>query len=560
MSNENKDHSQKQKPKLTLQNQRLRDLQQQLDKLSESHGSLLEQNQRIEQKLDDLKSLLENRPDIITSQVDEPSDKQYEDRLVFDRPQSRKVLSDALEKVQKRLILVCPWLTSWATAVVIEKCEELINRGVRIDIGWGKLEDLARDRIDTRFWYGALPKLRELENKHPGYLKLKELGTHEKFLVCDNNFAMLGSHNFLTSKESSPEFEVGILIEDTNTIQKLINRFDESTFDESAAVDYLSREGDTYDLEEQPIEIEVLKKIIENAQKRVAENEQKTGVKLPPPQTPPVTPLRHEESIGLLTKSEKSDDSPTNKSTPHPPKLNSTGRTRKRTRQSEVGNDLGVTSTASSDKKPDFPVSNKPKEEAVKPPIIRQSRGRGEIIVELNWSQGTRPDGSKTAIDLDLGCLYELKDGRQKNAIQALDESFGNFSITPYIHLGEDDRKGDKGETLRINDDKVAEFKRILVYAYIYEGIAKWSEANGVVVKIKLPQVIDHQPDIEVKLDDHREGINVRAIALFENFDDKTFTVSTKENYYTDQREMDKAFYWGLNWVDGSKKGEKWIF
>ena len=70
MSNENKDNSQKQKPKLILQNQRLRELQQQLDKLSESHGSLLEQNQRIEQKLDDLKSLLENRPDIITSQVD----------------------------------------------------------------------------------------------------------------------------------------------------------------------------------------------------------------------------------------------------------------------------------------------------------------------------------------------------------------------------------------------------------------------------------------------------------------------------------------------------------
>jgi len=554
MSNENKDNLQKQKPKRSWQNQRLRELQQQLDKLSESHGSLLEQNQRIEQKLDDLKSLLENRPDIITSQVDEPSDKQYEDRLVFNRPQSRKVLSDALENVQKRLILVCPWLTSWATAVVIEKCEELIKRGVRIDIGWGKLEDLARDQIDTS-WYGALPKLRELQNEHPEFLNLKKLGTHEKFLVCDNNFAMLGSHNFLTSKESSPEFEVGILIEDTNTIQKLIDHFDESTFDKSAALDYLSREGDTYDLEydleEQPIEIEVLKKMIENAQKRVAENEQKTVVKLPSPQTPPVTILRNEEPIVLLTKSEKSDDYPTNKSTPQPTTLNSNPITRPRTRQSEVGNNLGVTSTASSDKKPEFPVSNKPKEEAVKPiPIITPSGGRGEIIVQLNWSQGTRPDGSKTAIDLDLGCLYELKNG-EKNSIQAIDKFFGDFSTTPYIHLGEDERKGDKGETLRINNDKVAEFNRILVYAWIYEGIAKWSDAHGV-VKIKLLQVIN-QPDIEVKLDDHRDGINVCAIALFENVDNKTFTVSKKENYYTDQREMDEAFNWGIQWTSGSK-------
>ena len=359
MSNENKDHLQKQKPKRSWQNQRLRELQQQLDKLSESHGNLLEQNKRIEQKLDNLKSLLENKPNTITSQVDEAIDKQYEDPLVFNRPHSRKVLSDALENVQERLILVCPWLTSWATAVVIEKCEELIKRGVRIDIGWGKLEDLARDQIDT-FWYGALPKLRELQNEHPDLLNLKKLGTHEKFLVCDNKFAMLGSHNFLTSKESSPEFEVGILIEDTNTIQKLINRFDESTFDKSAALHYLSHKAETYDFEEQPIEIEVLKKFIENARKIVDENEQKTVDKLPPPPTPPVTTLRNGESIVLTTQSEKSADSSTNKSTLQPTKLNSNPRTRPRTRQSEVGNNLGVTSTASSDKKPEFPVSNKP--------------------------------------------------------------------------------------------------------------------------------------------------------------------------------------------------------
>lgn len=549
MSNENKDPSQKQKPKLILQNQRLRELQQKLDKLSESHGSLLEQNQRIEQKLEDLKSLLENRPDIITSQVDEPSDKQYEDRLVFNRGQSREVLSHALENVQKRLILVCPWLTSWATAVVIKKCEELIKRRVRIDIGWGRLEDLARDQIDT-FWYGALPKLRQLQNEYPEFLYLKELGTHEKFLVCDNNFAMLGSHNFLTSKESSPEFEVGILIKDTNTIQDLIKRFDESTFNKSAALDYLSREGDTYDLEEQPIEIEVLKKIIEKAEKRVAENKQKTVVKLPPPQTPPVTTLKNEESIVLRTKSEKSADFTTNNSTPPPPKFNSNRRTRQRTRQSEVGNDLGVTSTASSDKKPAFSVYNKPKEEAVKPPIITPSGGLGEIIVQLNWSQGTRPDGSKTAIDLDLGCLYELKDG-QKSLLQALGKSFGNFYTTPYIHLGEDDLNGDKGETLRINGDKVAEFKRILVYAYIYKGIAKWSEANGV-VKIKLPDVID-QADIEVKLEKPSDDIEVCAIALFENFDDKTFKVRKNEEYFGVQSEMDEAFNWGLQWTPGSK-------
>ena len=72
---------------------------------------------------------------------------------MFNRRESRKVLSEALEKVQERLILVCPWLTSWATAVVIEKCEELIKRGVRIDIGWGKFDVLAIDQLVDTFWY-----------------------------------------------------------------------------------------------------------------------------------------------------------------------------------------------------------------------------------------------------------------------------------------------------------------------------------------------------------------------------------------------------------------------
>ena len=94
----------------------------------------------------------------------------------------------------------------------------------------------------------------------------------------------------------------------------------------------------------------------------------------------------------------------------------------------------------------------------------------GEIKVNLNWN--TKPArgffSKSKAIDLDLGCLFELKNGL-KGAVQALGNSFGSLNQPPYISLDGDDRTGASttGETLRINGNKISEIKRILVYTFI---------------------------------------------------------------------------------------------
>ena len=107
--------------------------------------------------------------------------------------------------------------------------------------------------------------------------------------------------------------------------------------------------------------------------------------------------------------------------------------------------------------------------------------GLGEILVNLNWN--ARPVkkglfgmlGGGQGIDLDLGCLFELKDG-QKVAVQALGNAFGSLRQPPFIALDGDDRTGavTTGENLRIDGNKIAIFKRILVYTFIYEGVANW--------------------------------------------------------------------------------------
>ena len=187
--------------------------------------------------------------------------------------------------------------------------------------------------------------------------------------------------------------------------------------------------------------------------------------------------------------------------------------------------------------------------------LNKKSDRLGEISVNLNWNsenihQGffSKLFGSK-GIDLDLGCLYELKNGN-KGVVQALGNCFGSLKQAPYISLDGDDRTGDsaEGETLRVNGDEISKIKRILVFTYIYEGTPNWKDTNGVVT-VKYP----HAEDIIIKLDDYNTDYGMCALAMFENVGDETFSVQKLIKFYPSHRELDKAFNWNLIWAVGRK-------
>lgn len=186
----------------------------------------------------------------------------------------------------------------------------------------------------------------------------------------------------------------------------------------------------------------------------------------------------------------------------------------------------------------------------------KSSAGLGEILVNLNWN--ARPAnqgffgslfGGNRGIDLDLGCLYELKDGR-KGTVQALGNCFGALNQPPYIALDGDDRTGAaaSGENLRINGDQIANIKRILVYTYIYEGVANWKQADAVVT-IKYPGA----EDLVVQMDSYNSSHIMCGLALFENCNDETFSVEKIVQFYSGHEALDKAFGWGLRWKPGHK-------
>lgn len=206
----------------------------------------------------------------------------------------------------------------------------------------------------------------------------------------------------------------------------------------------------------------------------------------------------------------------------------------------------------------------------------RAGQGYGRIHVNLNWDQNSTvtaaPEPAKTGllgrlaslgggarpaaargIDLDLGCMFELADGR-RGVVQALGNTFGDYERAPFIQLDADDRTGasSSGENLFINGERFDQIKRAVIYSFIYEGVANWQSTNGVVT-ISAPG----QTPIEVRLDGGERQI-MCAIALIENRGGQL--VITKVAEYFQQQGMtsahellDKHFGFGMRWKTGSK-------
>ena len=185
--------------------------------------------------------------------------------------------------------------------------------------------------------------------------------------------------------------------------------------------------------------------------------------------------------------------------------------------------------------------------------LVKKGATLGEIVINLNWSQPPQKSGffgrfTNRAIDLDLACLFELKDGNI-GGVQALGNHFGELDYPPYIALDGDDRTGAvaSGETIRVNGKYADKIRRILVYTFIYEGAADWEEAKGVVT-VNCPG----SPELIVRMDEYGSRKRTCAIALLENVGG-TFSVEKVVEFFDDSEQMDRAFDWGLRWTVGRK-------
>lgn len=178
--------------------------------------------------------------------------------------------------------------------------------------------------------------------------------------------------------------------------------------------------------------------------------------------------------------------------------------------------------------------------------LAKPGAQQGVLRVNLNWSSG-KPRGffrRGGAIDLDLGCFYELSDG-SKGVVQALGNNYGALTGPPYIELDGDDRSGSAtaGETMRIDLGRPGVFRRILIFAFIYEGVPNWAAADGVVTLFPTSG-----PQIEVRLDSPVDGARSCAIALLTQ-QGGGITVRREVRYVDGaQQALDEAYGWGMQW------------
>ncbi|MCW2538959.1 MAG: putative tellurium resistance protein TerA [Frankiales bacterium] len=191
-------------------------------------------------------------------------------------------------------------------------------------------------------------------------------------------------------------------------------------------------------------------------------------------------------------------------------------------------------------------------------PSVSLKKQTGRMRVNLNWDARTLPPATTSifkrrnepsGIDLDLGCLYELTNGR-KGAVQALGNMFGSFDSEPFILLSGDDRSGADvgGEDMYINLAHAQDIRRILVFANIYTGVASFDQANGVVTL----EPADGAP-IEVRLDEQAGGSRMCAIAMIEG-NGGQLSVRREVRYIQGAQDaLDKAYGWGMNWSRGRK-------
>ncbi|WP_280263525.1 TerD family protein [Nocardia abscessus] len=177
----------------------------------------------------------------------------------------------------------------------------------------------------------------------------------------------------------------------------------------------------------------------------------------------------------------------------------------------------------------------------------------GIMRVNLSW---TSPASEGSALDLDLCCFWELADGR-KGDIRPVGD-FGSLERPPFIRLDADDRSGTgaAGENLEIDLGHAAEFRRILVFATLYDGAADF---RGVRATAALYPA--GAPPIELTVDGCTDGSRDVVLVLIENTG--ADLVVRREGRFVSPppnrprwgvTEVDKAYTWGLDWVRGTGK------
>jgi hypothetical protein len=115
-----------------------------------------------------------------------------------------RLLGEALESAKERLVILSAFLSTDAVDQgFLRRLENALKRGVRVWIGYGmgKQGERQQQREVSANWSAAEAKLQSLQTRFRDQFELRDFGdTHEKILLCDKEFVVSGSYNWLSFK------------------------------------------------------------------------------------------------------------------------------------------------------------------------------------------------------------------------------------------------------------------------------------------------------------------------------------------------------------------------
>jgi tellurite resistance protein TerA len=178
--------------------------------------------------------------------------------------------------------------------------------------------------------------------------------------------------------------------------------------------------------------------------------------------------------------------------------------------------------------------------------VVHAKRNRNGFFARL---LKMKPKKVKKFVDLDLGCIYELQNGK-KGALQAFGKTFGSLESEPFIRLSGDERTGvteGHDEVITVSGAHWGDVKRLLIYIYIYNGAENWEEVRPQ-IQVRVPG----EPPMVVSLKNRSDKMVLSAIATLENVRGGIRMTNIME-YFPGHPSMDRAFGFGLEWEDGAK-------
>ncbi|GAA1261869.1 hypothetical protein GCM10009665_59460 [Kitasatospora nipponensis] len=157
--------------------------------------------------------------------------------------------------------------------------------------------------------------------------------------------------------------------------------------------------------------------------------------------------------------------------------------------------------------------------------------------------------GGSQNVDLDLACMYELTDGT-RGVVQPLGKFFGDLQHPPYIKLSGDDQYGaPSGETMYINLEKKDQFKRLLVFVYIYDGTPAFGLTHA-----QIQIVPPTGARLEINLDERAPAARSCAVVLIENEGGQLMVRREVRYVHGFQSDLDRLYGFGMQWQRGYKE------